>query len=81
MRDFKDTANPYSPNRSVSRSSGSIISLPKLLQILFAVDLISVDTDAGQLTLDWYFSKDDKCSGEGYNETMCSTFVDVFIDT
>lgn len=52
----------------------------KLLQILFEVDLISVDPDAGQMTLDWYFSKDDMCSNEGYNETMCSMFVDVFID-
>jgi hypothetical protein len=56
-----------------------------MFQILFDINLVSIDATAGTMLLDWYIFNDTACDQLGLkntnNATLCSPFVNIFFDT
>jgi hypothetical protein len=54
-------------------------------QILLDVNLVSIDSNAGTMVLDWYIYNDTACDQLGPTDTnnasVCSPFVKIFFDT
>ena len=88
IRNFEDTGYSISWNgRFVSLIVHilHICSSNFYFQILLDVNLVSIDSNAGTMVLDWYIYNDTVCDQLGLTDTnnasVCSPFVKIFFDT